>query len=184
MDATDNELIRRFQAGDDAAYRRLAERWETKVYALAFRMTLDAHDSEDIRQTAFLRAQRAMRTFDRQASFSTWLHRVVLNLCRDRDRSRRTRKAAFRRWLPALKRDAGVQHAPASAYECMETNGRVAEAVRALPQEVREVVIMRHYEDLKFARIGEIQQAPISTVKSRMAKGLRLLREQLEDIAP
>ncbi|MHC4695186.1 MAG: sigma-70 family RNA polymerase sigma factor [Planctomycetota bacterium] len=182
MEATDAELIGRARSGDSNAFARLAARWEGKAYALAYRFTLDAHESEDIRQTALIRAYQALRTFKGDASFSTWFYRVVLNLCRDRHRMRLVRDNAQRR---ARRENGGhvrIQRSADAAVEQAETKRRVAEAVKSLPRAMREVVIMRHYEDLPFARIAEILDAPVSTVKSRMAKGLRLLRHELEDV--
>ena len=183
MDATDAELIGRFRAGDQEAFARLLARWENQAYALAYRLTLDAEASEDIRQTAFLRAYQALQNFRERAAFSTWLYRVVLNLCRDRQR-RRLRREKTRSWSQAAANaETQTQPSPYAAVERTETSRRVAAAVSSLPIALREVVIMRHYEGLPFARIAEIVEAPASTVKSRMAEALRQLREQLEDVA-
>ena len=184
MDATDADLIGRFRSGDQDAFARLVARWQDKAYALAYRLTLDADESEDIRQTAFLRAYRALDTFKDRAAFSTWLYRVVLNLCRDRQRLRLIRERALSRSRAPDNGETRLPPSPGRAIERAETSRRVAGAVASLPRPMREVVIMRHYESLPFTRIAEIVEAPVSTVKSRMAQGLRLLREQLEDVAP
>ena len=182
IDPDDAELISRFQRGDARAFATLARRWSRRAYALAYRLTQDANESEDIRQTALLRAHQRLCDFNGRASFSTWLYRVVLNLCHDRLRSRRAADEALRRAKdirPGVRR---VQPSPLADSEISETARRVADAVKALPSPLREVVVMRHYQDLRFAEIAEIVEAPVTTVKSRMNQGLRLLRKSLKDV--
>lgn len=181
MTETDAELVDRFRGGDRDAFARLAVRWDSKAYALAYRLTLDAAESEDIRQTAFLRAYQRLGTFAGQSAFSTWLYRIVVNLCRDRQRSLAAGERAVRTTAEIRRVREPGQPSPAARTEQSETARRVADAVSGLPASIREVVIMRHYQELTFAEIAEIAGAPASTVKSRMAQGLRLLRDSLED---
>ena len=182
IDARDAELISRFQRGDARAFATLARRWSRPAYALAYRLTQDADESEDIRQTALLRAQQRLCDFNGRAGFSTWLYRVVLNLCHDQLRTRRAADEALRRAKdvrPVVRR---VQPSPLADSEMSETARRVADAVKALPSPLREVVVLRHYQDLRFAEIAEIMEAPVTPVKSRMSQGLRLLRKSLKDV--
>ncbi len=181
MEATDAELIGRFRGGDKDAFARLASRWDEKAYALAYRLTLNDAESADIKQAAMLRAYQGLGDFNGRATFSTWLYRVVVNLCRDSRRSRAAHEGATRRAVFDLDRRVR-EPSPGAARERSETSRRVAEAVEALPLAIREVVIMRHYQNLAFSEVAEIVNAPVSTVKSRMARGLRLLQDELEDL--
>ncbi len=183
MDVPDSQLIADAQAGDNAAMSLLAQRWQGRAYALAYRLTLDRSDAEDIRQQAFLRVQRAIHRFTDQATFSTWLYRIVLNLCRDHGRSKQTRSRAMQ-VVGERSEVCGKGLGDTSLPEQHETNRRIADAMGLLPTVIHEIVIMRHYQGLKFTQIAEILDLPVSTVKSRMTVGLRLLRAQLEDIAP
>lgn len=182
MSDTDAELVSRFRNGDRRAFAHLAARWDQKAYALAYRMTLNAAESEDIRQAAFLRAYQRLGTFAGQSAFSTWLYRIVVNLCRDRRRSDRARERAMRQTAADESGRTRSEASPSAASEQRETAQRVAKAVAGLPTAMREVVVMKHYQELTFAEIAEIAGAPVSTVKSRMAQALRLLRESLEDV--
>ncbi|UCE59960.1 MAG: sigma-70 family RNA polymerase sigma factor [Phycisphaerales bacterium] len=182
-DLTDAELVQRFRRGDKGAFSPLARRWEGKAYSLAYRLTLDAAESDDIKQTALMRAFKGLAEFNGKASFSTWFHRIVVNLCRDRMRSRRVRDRVLGEQTGDIRGEGRFAQSACRAGERAETSSRVAQAVASLPTAVREVVVMRHYQDLPFARIAEILDAPVSTVKSRMAQGLRLLQEQLKDVA-
>jgi RNA polymerase sigma-70 factor (ECF subfamily) len=184
MEATDAHLIKDFRRGDPAAFERLAARWEDKAHALAYRLTLDQDQAADIVQAAFLRAFQSLGKFDGRASFSTWLYRIVLNLCRDRQRTANAWERAISRFRTLLRANAKGSPSPADTAEKSDTGRRVAEAVASLPTDIREVLIMRHYEGLRFSQIADVQNAPVSTIKSRMVQGLRLLRDELKDLAP
>jgi RNA polymerase sigma-70 factor (ECF subfamily) len=180
MAATDPELIDRCRQGDSASFATLATRWGGPVYALAYRLLQDAHLAEDARQTALLRAYARLEQFNGRAAFSTWLFRIVVNVCRDWQRSSRARDHTADNSADTRPSRASAARG-AAALEGSETARRVAAAVRGLPSSAREVVVMRHYMELKFADIAAILEVPVSTVKSRMSNGLRLLREALQE---
>jgi RNA polymerase sigma-70 factor (ECF subfamily) len=183
MDTSDAELIERFRRGGQSALAQLAARWNEKAYALAYRLTLDADAAAEIRQLAMLRVYEGAAKFNGRAAFSTWLYRVVVNLCRDRRRRQRSGERVLRRLPAVLSRRRARQPSPAEASESAELSRRVADAVASLPRPMREVVVMRHYHGLPFGEIAEIVDVPVTTVKSRMVQGLRLLREWLEDVS-
>jgi len=182
MEATDSELADCSRRGDVGSFARLAARWDGKAYALAYRLTQDTTSAEDIKQTALLRAYERLGEFNGRAAFSTWLFRIVVNLCRDSHRSTAVREKALGGFPEVGRRGQSVAPRADAAWQRRETAGRVAEAVRSLPAGIREVVVMRHCLALKFAEIAEILDAPVSTVKTRMARGLTLLRDSLEDV--
>jgi RNA polymerase sigma-70 factor (ECF subfamily) len=182
MDLTDRELIERTRHGDVGSFARLTARWQRKAYALAYRLTQDEEAAADIRQTAFLRAYERLDGLNRRAAFSAWLFRIVVNLCRDRHRSSSVWERVSGR-LRDMRRSSGTAGPKVSVVcEQSETAQRVREAVGSLPAAVREVVVMRHYMSFRFTEIAEILGTPVSTVKTRMASGLRLLRESLENV--
>jgi RNA polymerase sigma-70 factor (ECF subfamily) len=148
---------------------------------LAYRLTRDAHAADDIRQSAFLRAYERLGDFNGRAAFSTWLYRIAVNLCRDWQRSSQAQERVLQVARRAPRESRAAARPPAEESEAARC---VAQAVQALPAAFREVVVMRHYLELSFAEIAEIVEAPVSTVKSRMTRGLRLLRESLEDVHP
>lgn len=182
MDLTDTELIERTRLGDVASFARLTARWQRKAYALAYRLTQDEQAAADIRQTAFLRAYERLDGLNSRAAFSAWLFRIVVNLCRDRRRSSSVWDRVSGRLRDMHRRPGSASPKVSAACEQRETAQRVREAVGSLPAAVREVVVMRHYMSFKFTEIAEILGTPVSTIKTRMASGLRLLRESLENV--
>lgn len=182
MDVTDAELVGRFQRGDREAFAHLTARWQGRAYALAYRLTVDADEADDITQSAILCAYRGLAGFNGRSSFSTWFHRVVVNLCRDRQRALRRRENTIR--VVSESRRGGPHSVPPpdEAGERDDMGRTVALAVAALPEDMREVVILKYYQGLKFVEVAEIVEAPLSTVKSRLARGLVLLRETMENL--
>lgn len=177
MDATDTELVDRLRSGDREAFAQLTTRWQGKMYALAYRLTQDVEDAHDITQTAVMQMYRGVAHFNGRASFSTWAHRVVVNLCRDHQRTRqRQNETRLEVQVSGRPEESLLGGGP----NC-EARARVARAVASLPVAMREAVIMKYYQGLTFLEIAEVVEAPVPTIKSRVARGLQLLRELLED---
>lgn len=175
---SDEDLVRRFQSGDERAFEELVTRWNPPVLQLAFRMLGDLDGARDVRQMAWIQIYRGLQRFEGRARFSTWVYRIVLNLCHDRRRRHDRRGKAEE--LFRSRRDGAVSpRTPAEENVERELARRVARAVVSLPPREREVVVLRQYHDLPFPAIAEILDAPVTTVKSRMARGLELLRTRL-----
>src|SRR5262245_13652498 len=182
MGPTDERLVEAFQAGDLAAFDLLVLRWERKVQGTAYRLLGTEEDARDVSQETFLKAFRALPGFKGEARFSSWLYQIALNLCRDR--MRRKRGKAFIS-LDSLDEAAGLpaRHTGLSPSELAERGGLqalVREALAALPDEQREVIILKEYQELTFLEIAGILEVPLSTVKTRLYRGLVNLRGQLE----
>lgn len=190
MPLSDEELIRRFRQGEEPVFEELVARWSPVVLQLALRLLGDPEEARDVRQMTLIRAYRALPGFGGRASFSTWLYAVVLNLCRDqgRRREREARLVAARSAELAGEAGAGLNgHAaelvtPERDCAARERAERVAAAVLSLDPHEREVVVLRHYHELPFPEIAAILAAPITTVKSRLAKGLERLRVRLQHL--
>lgn len=182
MAPSDERLVEAFQAGDLAAFDLLVLRWERKIQGTVYRVLGTEEDARDVSQEAFLKAFRALPGFKGEARFSSWLYQIALNLCRDRLRRRRGKAFVS---LDSLEEEGGtpVQGGGLSPYEMAERGallGRVREALAALPDEQREVIVLKEYEELTFLEIAEILDAPLSTVKTRLYRGLGNLRSRLE----
>jgi len=178
MEATDEELVRRHQEGDLGAFEAMVVRWNEPILQLATRLTGDVEEAKDVRQMALLKTYHGLANFEGRARFSTWVYRVVLNLCRDRRRGVevRTRSEAAVR---EREGDYVLEETGFHVARDRELAEIVARAVLALPASEREVVVLRQYHELPFPAIAEILGAPVTTVKSRMTRGLELLRTRL-----
>ena len=182
---TDEELLTSVQAGDTDSLGVLVGRWERPLYRFVYRMTPRPDDASDICQETFLRVLNKAHRFRQGSRFSTWLYQIALNLCRDQvRRKRRWRKVVDDRREIDERVDASPAAAalgadPARAVERKETHEAVLQALKKIPAEQREVLIMKEFEGLRFREIAEILDCPESTVKSRMYYGLNGLKTAL-----
>lgn len=185
--ASDEQAMWRVQREDDhAAFAQLVERWETPIRRLCTRMTGDLHRGEDLAQEAFTRVFARRHDYQPPRRFSTWLWQIAVNLCRDELRRRQCRPEMAWEDAPgnpsreATGPDpAASTPSPAEALESLERAEQVRRALLQLPETCRTVVILRHYEGLKFGEIAEVLGIPEGTAKSRMADALTRLARLL-----
>lgn len=187
---SDEQAMGRVQMHDDAqAFAQLLNRWERPIQRLCIRMLGDEHRAEDVAQETFARVYAKRKEYKADARFSTFLWRIAMNLCYDElRRQRRRNETPFDE--PSIDgfesadamSEAGAPDQVASGNERAEL---VRDAVMRLPEAYRSVVVLRHYENLKFREIADVLEIPEGTVKSRMAEAMsilsRLLHPELRD---
>ena len=181
MGRSDEELVEACQAGEASAFDVLVGRWEDKIRGAAYRFLGSEEEARDVAQEAFLKAYRSLGSFKREARFSSWLYQIATNLCRDRLRRLKTRATVS---LEALEETGAVmvETRPGAHERLLERDlsQRVRRAIHALPEEQREVVILKEYQELTFLEIAQALDVPVSTVKTRLYRGLGQLRLRLE----
>jgi RNA polymerase sigma-70 factor (ECF subfamily) len=183
---TDEEAMWRVKTHDDHhEFSRLVKRWEEPIRRLCTRMTGDRHRAEDLRQETFLRLFERRKEYQVTGRFSTYLWRIALNLCYDELRRQERRREFVRDPEPgeaAAEVPDGVAEGPGpDARAAQQEEGElVRQALSRLPEIYRTVVVLRHYEDMKLAKIAEILEIPEGTVNSRMAEALARLSRMLE----
>jgi RNA polymerase sigma-70 factor (ECF subfamily) len=181
MGRSDEELVEACQAGEASAFDVLVGRWQDRIRGAAYRFLGSEEEARDVAQEAFLKAYQALGGFKREARFSSWLYQIATNLCRDRLRRRRTRAAVS---LEELEETGPVmvETRPGAHERLLEMDlaRAVRRAVHALPEEQREVVILKEYQGLTFLEIAQALDVPVSTVKTRLYRGLGQLRLRLE----
>jgi RNA polymerase sigma-70 factor, ECF subfamily len=164
-----------WQSGDPAAFARLVGRWQARVARFLARLVGDRDAVADLCQDVFLRVYLARSRYRDQDAFSTWLFQIALNVARDALRRQR------RLVVPGLFPDPPDEISrPDTVYEQRELVQIVEEALARLPPPLREVLVLRHYEEMSFEEIGRLLQVPASTLKSRFAVALERLRLELK----
>ncbi len=190
-DATDEMLMVRYQRGEAAAFAELVRRHSRAVYNFVLRQLRDTNLSEDVTQEVFLRVVQRASEFKHEARFSTWLYSITRNLCVDHLRRLSHRKhasldaprGADPEASPLIEQIADT-HPRASAErtaQASQMQTSLLEALYALPDDQREVFLLREIANLPFKEIAEITDTPENTVKSRMRYALDRLRETLRD---
>jgi RNA polymerase sigma-70 factor (ECF subfamily) len=174
MAESDNELLDRYGAGDESAFEELVRRHQRAVYNLVYRMLENHADAADLAQKTFVQAFLHHRTFRRESSFRTWLFHIGLNLCRNafRDRARRNHVDADEMPLAAPQDTLAVAAAS-------ELRDRLGQAIRALPERQREILVLRVYHNHAFAEIGAIMSCSEGTAKSNYHHAVSRLRRFL-----
>ena len=182
MALTDEELVAAFQRGDARAFDELVSRWDRKIHGAIYRVVGADEDTRDLCQEAFLKAYRGLGTFKQEARFSSWLYQIAINVCRDRLRRRRGKVAVSLDELEDARegRLRAGSPSPLELVEARDLRHLVAAAMATLSAEEREVVILKEYQDLTFPEIAEALEVPLSTVKTRLYRGLSQLRHRLE----
>jgi RNA polymerase sigma-70 factor (ECF subfamily) len=173
---TDEQLVQRVQqSGDRRAFGLIARRWREPIRRLCARMTGDAESAEDLAQEALARLLAHAGDYRQKARLGTYLRRIALNLCFDEGRRSRRRPGSLSEG-EALEAPGPL---PAARAARRERAALVKAALDRLPEHYRAVVVLRHYEDLKFREIAEVLDIPQGTVKSRMAEALSRLARML-----
>ena len=171
----DPDMIRRWQRGDRAAFEALVRAWEPGVGRFLARLTGCPEAARDLSQEVFLRVYLSAGRYRDDGRFGTWVFQIAVNLARDAARRRALRKAAP---LPVTEPPGRGEPADGRA-ESAERADAVAAALAGLAAPLREVVVLRHYEDLSFEAMARLLGVPATTLKSRFAVAMRQLQERL-----
>ncbi|HEX6837964.1 MAG TPA: RNA polymerase sigma factor [Polyangia bacterium] len=188
-DDSDESLMLRYRDGDVRAFELLVTRHRKALFNFILRFVRDTAQAEDVTQETFLRLVKGADAYERQAKFTTWLYTIARNLCVDAARRGKHRKAA------SLDAPIGDEDGSASLLDLVADGGaavdrqaqsrelavRLRQAIEALPDEQREIFLLREVADLQFNEIANVIGCPENTVKSRMRYALEKLREALEE---
>ena len=180
---SDEQIVERALTGDADAFGEIVRRWERRIFALAFGMLGREEDARDATQETFLAAFRKLRGFRGDARVSSWLHRIAVNQCITRQRRSKVRKEGAledEEERHAARFATPLELSPAWVAEGRESCEAVRRAVNSLPLELRQVVVMKEFEELTFREISDALDVPLSTVKSRLYTALRQLEMRLQ----
>jgi RNA polymerase sigma-70 factor (ECF subfamily) len=180
MDATEAAaVLARARQGDSDAFRALVEQHSRSVFRLAFRMTGNEQDAEDVVQESFLRAYRQLGRFESRANFGTWLYRIVLNCSVDVMRSKQARHDQVRGDSldeSAMELPAAEVPGPERMAQSAEIETRVQRALRALSPLERAAFTLRHYEGRSIDEISATLGLGTSAAKHSVFRAVKKLR--------
>ena len=173
----ESELLRRWQEGEHAAFESIVRRWQQPMARFLARMLGNDDGIADLCQEVFLRVYLNRSRYDERGTFSTWLYRIALNIARDSARRRK------RLLFPLPAEVAANSRSAESNWEQRELHEAVVAALAELPEPHREVLVLRHHEDMNFEEMSRLLDVPASTLKSRFAVALRRMQERLQSFA-
>ena len=179
----DELIVERALTGDAEAFGEIVRRWERRIFALTYGMLGREEDARDATQETFLAAFRNLRGFRGEAKVSSWLHRIAVNQCISRQRRAKVRSEAAldeEQENAATSFAAPFRYSPAHVAEGRQETLAVRRAINSLPVELRQVVVMKEFEELTFHEIADALDLPLSTVKSRLYTALKQLQMRLQ----
>jgi RNA polymerase sigma-70 factor (ECF subfamily) len=174
MEPSEAELMRRWQDGETASFEEIVRRWQGRVGSLLGRLAGPAA-APDLCQEVFLRLYLAVSRYREEGAFATWIYRIALNVARDAGRRRRD-------CVPLGNHEPLDYLAPHETLCRREAAELVTWALAQLPDSLREVLVLRHYEELSFEEIARLTGTPASTLKSRFTVALARLRVHLREM--
>jgi RNA polymerase sigma-70 factor (ECF subfamily) len=180
--STDAELVHRFLQGNDTALEQLIYRYKDKIYTSIYMLVRDKYVAEDLFQDAFLKMIRNMRegNYAEQGKFLPWASRIAHNLCMDHFRRTRTKlPVTLASGEDIMELLAGSESDNTLKMEQRQTEQCLKKLLVQLPEEQREVIVLRVYGDLSFKEIAEITSVSINTALGRMRYGLINLRKMI-----
>jgi RNA polymerase sigma-70 factor (ECF subfamily) len=178
MTISDEELLSRYQSGDESGFDGLIERYRRPLFTVIARMVRDRGDAEDIFQETFIRVMQHHERFDHDRRFSTWVYAIATNLCRDHLRRGRRSPVAVVEEVPETAGDDD----PESESWRREVRTAVDRALTLLPAEQREVFLLREYGGLSFKEVASLTRSNLNTVLGRMHMAMKKLRAELEGL--
>ncbi len=173
-DGSDEALLERMRSDDVDAYRTLVERHIDHAYAVAMRILKNPADAEDVTQDAFVKAWLNRRRWDAgRAKFSTWLYRVIVNRCIDKQRLVKTE------WLDDVAEPAADITDAVTLIHRQRVYGRLEDALQQLPTQQRVALVLSYYEDMSNMEVADVMATTVGAVESLLKRGRKRLRELL-----
>jgi RNA polymerase sigma-70 factor (ECF subfamily) len=171
----DDALLERMRLDDVDAYRTLVERHIDHAYAIAMRILKNPADAEDVTQDAFVKAWMNRRRWDAgRAKFSTWLYRVIVNRCIDKQRLVKTE------WLEDVAEPAADIADAVTVIHRQRVYGRLEDALHRLPTQQRVALVLSYYEDMSNIEVADVMGTTVGAVESLLKRGRKRLRELLQ----
>jgi RNA polymerase sigma-70 factor, ECF subfamily len=178
--ASDVELIHRVQSGDTEAFDELMKRYAASVYKVAYSLTRNHADADDMSQETFIRAYRAIARFDEHYQFYTWVRRIAVNLCFNH--LKRGKKFRF---VPLPQSDGDAESVDIADPKAPAADSGLRrdldQALTKLPPDQRAVFVLRTDEEMSYEEISKTLRIPVGTVMSRLNRAREKLRELLRE---
>ena len=167
-DFDERELVGRCQRGEDSAFADLVDRYKNLVYAMIYRMMSDRTQVEDLAQDVFLKVHRGLPYFRGEARLSTWIYRIVANVCVQARSNRRPMTSST---------DVAEPASSDGAFADLELRDRIEKAMAKLPDNYRFLIAAHYLKGVQYEALAESLNIPLGTVKTHLFRAKRQLRE-------
>ncbi len=186
MSDSEQEIIRRFQKGDEMAFEELVDRFQNRLYRLAYQWTNNKEDALDICQNAFIKMYKTLGRWKPRSSLFTWLYRVVINMAIDlvRKKARHAQVSLEKTWPEGSTIDLPDTKAgnPFLDLDMQELGADIQRAILKLPARQQKAFVLRHLQELSIKEIAEIMHCSPGAVKAHIFQAARKLRIELQPL--
>ena len=179
MELSEAAAVERVLGGDSEAFRLLVDRHSRRLFRLAYRMTGNQQDADDVVQETFLRAYKQLGHFASRSSFGTWLHRIAVNCALDLIDSRKRRDAKVES-TDDLSHIATTAASPDRVVLSAQMQREMAAALTAMSGNERTAFVLRHFEGMPLEEIGQILGTRLNATKNTVFRAVKKLRQQLQ----
>lgn len=182
----DTTLIQLALKGDQSAFARLREKYHDAIYNLIYRMIREKEEVEDLTQEAFIKAFASLSSFNDEFAFSTWLYKIATNNCIDHIRRKKLQTFSIDKPLESRENEIMFE-VPDSTYEpdrdmiARQRKKLLDDAIQSLPPKYRQVILMRHQEEMEYQEIARALKLPLGTVKAHIFRAREMLYKYLRD---
>jgi len=182
---TEKIFLKKSQEGDIASFEQLIARHQQKVYNIAYRMMGNEEDAKDAAQEALIKIYKSVSKFRGDSGFSTWVYRIAINACKDELRKKKHNIISLDKEIEteegSIKNELADQGLkPDELVEQAELNETIQEAINQLPEQNRIAIILRDIQGFSYEDISSTLECPVGTVKSRINRGRKLLKDCLK----
>ena len=182
---SDEDLIKRFQDGDEQAYVELVNRFRDRLMNFVYRFTSDSEQSEDIVQETLIKLYTHKHYYKKIAKFSTWLYTIAANYAKTELRKKKNRKITNLSQMSSDEKDYDLPSVQPDADQLIESEyleKRIQSAINTLPLHFKTVIVLRDVQELSYDEISNIVEVPLGTVKSRINRARLQLQKELKDL--
>ena len=176
---SDDELVQSFLKGEESAFNELYRAYEKPLYSFILRYAGNRNTAEDLVQQVWMKVIKALPKYDERSKFGSWLFSIAHHSCIDAVRKKSPAAAADFDEVPLMEKLPGERPNPEEELIRLEERGLLEKAIQQLPDEQKEVLLMRIYSDLPFREIADILHAPLNTILGRMHYAMKHLRQTI-----
>lgn len=185
MPQDDLKIIESCLLGNTQAFSQLIDKYKSMVYNLAYRMCSNYHDSEDITQEAFVKSFQSLSHYNPAFRFSTWLYQITMNIIKDRLKKKNIETISFDNFFSDKRiMDEGIvsgqENNPENQLDRQEDKEKIQQAIMSLPIKYREIIVLRHFQDLSYREMASILRVSMGTVKVRLYRARENLQNNLQ----
>lgn len=188
MVSTDESLIRKFKNGDEQSFKELVVRYQSRIYSIVLAMVRDKNEADDICQDIFIKVYRFLHQFKGKSKFFTWLYRLTINTCINAQNGRKRKLSTVslshpvgenEESLVAFIEEDNTNNCALENLQNKELGMKLNLAIESLPDELKEVFVLREIDDLPYKELAKILQCSEGTIKSRLFRAREKLKEKI-----